>query len=133
MINIENLWEGFLIDWKIYFSKHDYNPDYINLAYTKWEAVRFWSNKNFVINFPWEYDINDVFFKVVEWKDWLLNYFFRVDKTNVFLLQDPSILESKENERIDFWLYTDESALSILDRLELDWERLPLIVDSNRE
>lgn len=124
MIKIENLWNGYLIEDKIFFTNWEYQSDYINLAYFKWESVKFWVANRFLIDFPWEYDIDDIFFKVYEWRDNKLNYFFRLNGENVFLIQDPQIVEREENERIDCWLYLDENTEKILDKLELEWERI---------
>ncbi|MEF2175764.1 MAG: hypothetical protein V3575_04805 [Candidatus Absconditabacteria bacterium] len=126
MIKIENTGTGYLIEDKILFTNGEYDGGYINLAHFKGESVKFGVANRFLIDFPGEYDIDDIFFKVYEGKENKLSYFFRLNGINIFLIQDPQIVERVENERIDCWLYLEETTEGILDKLELEGERIKL-------
>lgn len=76
----------------------------------------------FKVDFPWQYDINDDFIFAYAGKDSKLNYLLNINNKRVLVLQTPSLLQDEEIAA-DVWLYTNDFALSVLDKLELEGER----------
>jgi hypothetical protein len=127
MVKVKKEWDNFLI-WKdICFGSNEWFQDnYINLAETLWPDMSYWSKEKYIIEYPGEYDIQNIFLKVYLWNDNKLNYLIRKNKKNFVIIQSVNILENKNFEKIDCWVFTDNKFVDLLDKLELEWEKIYL-------
>lgn len=132
-INIEKTDKWFIIESKILFTSQDCDKNYINLFDKSWNNMNYWLSDCFKIDFPWEYDKNEIFFKVYEWDEWKLNYIIKIQDKRIALIQTPWIIEKESFESIDEWLFTNDYTTIILDKLELDWNRINLSIYWNQE
>lgn len=126
MVDIVVREDWYQIDEELFFSVNSYQKDKINLAFEKWEDVTFWKNEFFLINYPWEYDKDDIFFKVYSSKEWNLNYIIKKDWKKIVLISSEDILEDQEIEWVDYWIYLDENVAKKLNEMELEWEKISL-------
>lgn len=126
MLKIEKLNSWYLIEDKIMFNPSEFMDNYINIMAVRWQDMNYGKASNFKIDFPWEYDKESYFFKVYEWEDWKLNYFIRFADKRIALILTPWIIEKEQFEDIDCWVFDNDYTNSILDKLEIEWERINL-------
>jgi len=126
MLKVEKIDWGFLIEEKIMFGASVPHKDYINLAVDLWEDVREWDLSYILVDYPGEYDIQNVSIHVSQNKDHKLNYMLILDWKRIWLIQSYQILDLDKFENADVWLYTDEKISSKIDQMELEWEKQPL-------
>jgi len=80
-----------------------------------------------LVDYPGEYDIQDVTIQCFLGKNDLLNYLIVYGNKRIALLQSPDILESTSDFAIaQEWIYTDDSVLAKLEQLEVEGERIKL-------
>jgi hypothetical protein len=73
MINVANK-DGFIIDHKLFYGYDKPNAKYINLAQTMGDDMRYDKLEYSLIDYPGEYDINDIGIQCFLGADQKLNY-----------------------------------------------------------
>ena len=127
MTTITAINDWFLLDKKLLFGASQPENNYINLAKTIWEDMRYQKIDYALVDYPGEYDIQDVTIQCFLGKNDLLNYLIVYGNKRIALLQSPDILESTSDFAIaQEWIYTDDSVLAKLEQLEVEGERIKL-------
>jgi len=125
MLNIKKLDNGYVIEDKLFIWNALYE-NYINLFLNKGEDIIMGCEVNKKIDYPWEYEIDSIYFKVFE-IDWKLNYIISNFKAkNLAFIQSPEILEKEEFDHIDIWLFSNPLVEEFLDKLEYEGEKIKL-------
>ncbi len=121
-MEIKQLDDWFLLDWKFAYNCSQNYDEYINLKTTRWEDMIYELPKQKIIEYPWEYDIQGFSVEVLEtW--WKLHYIIHNDEEKFAIICDKSALDSdKINETIQTWIVTDHSLQEEIEKYELDWE-----------
>lgn len=88
------------------------------MAYDRWNLT--------TIDFPWEYDIDDLMIKVFAWKGDKLNFLVIDDKISFGIIQSPEVLELDDVEGMDLRFFFDETVSKKLDQLEMEGEKINL-------
>lgn len=127
MTTITPINDWFLLDNKFLFWSTEINNEYINLAKTIWEDMRYQKIDYALVDYPGEYDIQDITIQCFLWKNELLNYLIVYENKRIALLQSPDILEKTTDFAVaQEWIYTDESVLAKLEQLEVEGEKIKL-------
>lgn len=127
MIKVRKEWDNFLILKNLCFGKDEwFQENYINLSEVLWTEIKYWIQKIKIIDYPWEYEMSNIFFKVYLGNDNKLNYIIRKDNIVIAIIQSVNILESKNFEKINYWIFKDNKFSDMLDKLELEWEKINL-------
>jgi len=126
MINVEKLWNSYLIEWKFLFTDTEINPDYVNLIAIRWTDMNYGKNSFLKVDFPWEYDKDDFFVKAYEWDTQRLNFLIKYDWKTICLIQTPSLLEKEELPTINYWIYNDPYTATLLEKMELEGEKIQI-------
>jgi len=95
------------------------SKDKITLATAKGPSMNYGIHDLKTVNFPWEYDINDVAISCFEADD-VLSYIIRIDDQQVALLQNSAILEVANFDGVDEWVCANASIKEELESLELE-------------
>ncbi len=106
------------LSWKILENK-------INLLQEKWEDIRKETFKNFIIDYPWEYEKFNIFIKVLIWQTDRLNFFIHDynNKNYYAFIQDPSVLENLDLSTYpEIWYFQDEIIEKQIERLWFEWD-----------
>lgn len=131
MIKIDNTENWFVINWKFCFTENGGKDWYINFASNIGKDMNFGRRDRFMIEYPWEYDKDWYFIKTYAWDNWKLNYIVKLNWKKVAIIQNPDIIEKEELEGVWYWVFTDPFTAKLLDKLELEWERIDLNVKTD--
>ncbi len=119
-------WENINFWMKIFFSwDGSIKEKAINILKEKWKAIKTVKEKEFVIDYPWEYEKYDNYIQVIIWNTDRLNFFVFDNSENksFAFIQDPSVLENLELIRYpEKWYYIDEIVFNQIERLWFEWE-----------
>lgn len=127
MTTITAINDWFLLDNKLLFGSSQPENKYINLAKTIGEDMRYQKLEYELVDYPGEYDIQDITIQVFLGKNDLLNYLIVYKNKRIALLQSPDILESTADFAVaQEWIYTDDTVLAKLEQLEVEWEKIKL-------
>lgn len=127
MTTITTVNDGFLLDNKLLFGASEGNSKYINLATTIWEDMRYQKFEYDLVDYPGEYDIQNISIQCFLGKNNLLNYLIAYNSKRIALLQSPDILESTAEFAVaQEWIYTDDAVLAKLEQLEVEGEKIKL-------
>ena len=125
MLNLKKVENWYILEDKV-FVWNWINKDYINLFLTRWEDIIMWCDITKKIDYPGEYDIDSIYFKVFD-IDWKLNYIItNLNGKNVAFVQSSQILEKEEFDNIDFWLFSDSLIEEFINKLEYEGEKIKL-------
>ncbi len=119
MVKIDTLDEGYLIGDVVVIGAT--SKDKITLAATKGPVMNYGIHDLKTVNFPGEYDINDVAITCFEADD-VLSYIVRIDDQQVALLQNSAILEVANFDGVDERVCANASIKEELESLELEGE-----------
>ncbi len=127
MLNINKIDNWYIIENIIFIWNWNWNNDnYVNLSLQRWDDIIMWCTFVKQINYPWEYDINNVYFKVFD-NNWKLNYIIsNLNWKNIAYITSVEILEKEEFDNIDFWLFSDPIVEEFLNKMEYEWEKIKL-------
>lgn len=117
MVKIENYEGGYLIGDVVVIGAH--SKDKITLATEKGPAMNYGIHDLKTVDFPGEYDINDVAINCFEAED-MLSYIIRIDDQQVAILQNSAILEVANFDGVDEWVCANSSIKEELENLELE-------------
>ncbi len=127
MTTITAINDWFLLDNKLLFGSSQPENKYINLAKTIGEDMRYQKLEYELVDYPGEYDIQNITIQVFLGKNDLLNYLIVYKNKRIALLQSPDILESTADFAVaQEWIYTDDTVLAKLEQLEVEWEKIKL-------
>jgi hypothetical protein len=111
---------GYLIDNTFLFTDIP-QDNAINLAVTKWPAMRYDNSVVKLVDFPGEYDIDG--HTIVCFDAWgYLHYQIITEKWVIVLMQDTALLEKETLADVDIWLCTNQKAKDAIERDELEGE-----------
>lgn len=116
---------GYII-WENLFFWDEIKDNYLNLQRESWEDMIFGEEEKFKIEYPGEYDKDDIYFKVIEDSESKLNYFIRTSENKVAIIQSPEVIKEEDFDNIDFWIYTQESIAKKIEEMEFEWEKILL-------
>jgi len=126
MIDIKSLENGFLIENKFYFTWEHTLHQYINLRKLVWPEMNYGIKSNFIIDYPWEYDIQDIFFNVYAGDENKLNYFIKFEDKKIAIIQNPKAVEKDFFENVEYCIYTEDFTQNVLDKMEYEGEAINL-------
>jgi len=93
--------------------------DSINLAVTKWPAMRYDNSVVKLVDFPGEYDIDGK--SIVCFDAWgYLHYQVITEKGVIIIIQDVALLEKETLADVDIRLCTNQKAKDAIERDELE-------------
>lgn len=117
----------FLIEKKVLFGAGSLNSDYINLGLQEGDAMLYDKALNILIDYPGEYDIQDMFIKAFVDKTGKLNYIVTEGKNSFAIVQSPRALDEEEVSEAATIYYTDDTVEKMLDKLEIEAHRERLV------
>ncbi len=127
MTSISNLNNGFLLYNKLLFWADEADNRYLNLAKSIGEDMRYQKLNYNLIDYPGEYDIEDINIQCFLGNNNLLNYLVQYNEKRIAILQSPDILESNSDFSIaQEWIYNNDAVLAKLEQLEVEGERIKL-------
>ncbi|HCB51651.1 TPA: hypothetical protein DEP21_03695 [Patescibacteria group bacterium] len=126
MISIVNE-NGFIIENKLIFGAQEANSNFINLAISLGEDMRYQKLDYTLVDYPGEYDIKGCMIQCFLGNGDKLSYLINLDGQRIALLQTPDVLESStELSSAQTFLYTDDVVANKMEQLELDGEKIKL-------
>ncbi len=129
-VNVQKHKDGYLLEGKLYicFSKPEKNQ--INLMTTKGDDMRYADGDSkddtFIIDYPGEYDKEEVAIKVVADKGDALNYLLKYNNQVVAFVQSAQALDDEDFTNAKYWLYVDPFIAKTIDKMELEGEKIDL-------
>ncbi len=129
MINVAHK-NGFIIDHKLFYGYEKPDKKYINLAQSVGDDMRYEKLDYQLVDYPGEYDINDISIQCFLGTDQKLNYVIELPNKKVGIIQSPDVLELDEVGNVNFRLYTEDKILNKIDQLELEGERQKLEIEA---
>jgi hypothetical protein len=118
---------GFLIEKKVLFWSDGLNADYINLGMQEGDAMLYDKSLHILIDYPGEYDVQDMFIKAFVDKTGKLNYIITEWNTSFAIVQSPRALDEEEISEAATIYYTDDTVEKMLDKLEIEAHREKLM------
>jgi len=112
----------FSTSWKVF-------EDKINLLPEAWPHIRKNKQKEFVIDYPGEYENYNIFVRVLKQGTNRLNFFIQDynNKQYYAFIQDPSVLENLDLASYpDTWYFTDEVVEKQIERLWFEGETVKI-------
>lgn len=129
-VNIQKLNDGYLLEGLMYISFGKTDKKYINLMATKGEDMRYAMEKEkdtpFIIDYPGEYDKDNVMIKVVADKWGALNYLLKYNNQVVAFVQSVQALDDEDFTAAKYWLYVDPFIAKTIKKMELEGEEIDL-------
>ena len=116
----------YVINKKIYIMT-DGKPEkaYISLALQTWDDMHYGDHDLNFIDYPGEYDIQGISFNVSAGKGGELNYLIDDgSKTYAFAQTEDAL--NDEDFNADYWLFTNQHIAKMLDKMELEGEKVDL-------
>lgn len=126
MVKIEFNGNGYLIEHKLLYWFSEPNVKLINLALEPWEDMRYQKLDYQLVDYPGEYDIDDITINCFLWKNNKLNYVIDYNNKKIWIIQSPEVLEIDEVGDVKYWLYSDDNISNKIDQMELEWEKQKL-------
>ncbi len=125
-MEITKNWENINFWTKIFFSGDwEIKEKAINILKEKWKAIKTVKEKEFIIDYPGEYEKYDNYIQVISWNTDRLNFFVfdNTDNKSFGFIQDPSVLENLDLIRYPSkWYYLDDIVFNQIERLGFEWE-----------
>jgi len=78
------------------------------------------------IDYPGEYEIQNIYFKVYDYEKKLNYIIYRLKDKNIAYIQSKDFLEHQDLDHIDVWLFEDPLIWDLIDQLEYEWEKILL-------
>ncbi len=125
MVNVK-FKNGFLIEHKLLFGFEKADSKYINLALEPGSDMRYEKLDYALVDYPGEYDIQDINIECFLGANNKLNYVLTVAGKKIWIIQSSDVLELDEVGEVNFRLYQDDKIAKKIDQLELEWEKQKL-------
>ena len=132
MVNVKCK-NGFLIEHKLLFGFETPDSKYINLALEPGGDMRYEKLTYALIDYPGEYDIQDIGIECFLGANNKLNYVIALNNKKIGIIQSPDVLDLDEVGEVNFRLYQDDKIANKIDQLELEWEKQKLTTEQNNE
>ncbi len=126
MVNVK-FKNGFLIEHKLLFGFETPDPKYINLALEPGSDMRYEKLDYALVDYPGEYDIQDIGIECFLGANNKLNYIIQLDTKKIGIIQSADVLDLDEVGTVNFRLYQDDKIANKIDQLELEWEKQKLV------
>ncbi|GHW02963.1 hypothetical protein AGMMS50249_7490 [candidate division SR1 bacterium] len=111
---------------RIVFNPVEVQIGIVNLMPITGEIMAYDRGNLTTIDFPGEYDIDDLMIKVFAGKGDKLNFLVIDDKISFGIIQSPEVLELDDVEGMDLRFFFDETVSKKLDQLEMEGEKINL-------
>ncbi len=129
-VNVQKHNDGYLLEGKFYICFAEPHKTHINLMATKGSDMTYLTgeekDKPFIIDYPGEYDKDEVTIKVVADKGGALNYLLKYNNQTVAFVQSAQALDDEDFTNAKFWLYVDPFIAKTIDKMELEGEKIDL-------
>ena len=129
-MEVKKFEDGILFWEKVFFSTSGkLLGDKINLLPSKWEDIRKNKLKEFVVDYPGEYENFNIFVRALKGDTDRLNFFVQDYNTKEYFafIQDPSVLENLDLANYpEVWYYQDEVIEKQIERLGFEWETIKI-------
>lgn len=129
-VNIQKHNDGYLLEGKFYICFSEPHKSHINLMTKIGTDMHYTTEKDkampFVIDYPGEYDKDNVMIKVVEDKGGALNYLLKYNNQAVAFVQSAQALDDEDFTTARYWLYVDPFIAKTIDKMELEGEKIDL-------
>jgi len=119
MVNVKCK-NGFLIEHKLLFGFETPDSKYINLALEPGGDMRYEKLTYALIDYPGEYDIQDIGIECFLGANNKLNYVIALNNKKIGIIQSPDVLDLDEVGEVNFRLYQDDKIANKIDQLELE-------------
>lgn len=125
-ITVKKHGTGYLIQNKIYITiDSTIEKKYITLALQTGEDMHYGNHDVTYIDYPGEYDFNGILFTVDAGKAGELNYLIKDgNKTYAFVQTEDAL--NDEDFNAQYWLFTNQHIAKMLDKMELEGEKIDL-------
>ena len=129
-MEVKKVWENIQFWQKIFFSNDgSLKERAINLMATVGPAIVKEKRKEFIIDYPWEYEKYNIYIQAIKWNTDRLNFFIQDydEKKSYAFIQDPSVLENLDLAKYpSVWYYTDEIVYNQIERLGFEGETVQI-------
>jgi|GEM_PF-3324380 len=129
-VNVQKQNDGYLLEGKFYICFAKPHKSHINLMATKGEPMRYQDAdaevSTFIIDYPGEYDKDEVSIKVAEDQGGALNYLLKYNNQIVAFVQSASALDDEDFTNAKYRLYVDPFIAKTIDKMELEGEKIDL-------
>jgi len=129
-MEVKKFEDGILFWEKVFFSTSGkLLEDKINLLPSKWEDIRKNKLKEFVVDYPGEYENFNIFVRALKGDTDRLNFFVQDYNTKEYFafIQDPSVLENLDLANYpEVWYYQDDVIEKQIERLGFEWETIKI-------
>jgi hypothetical protein len=119
MVNVKCK-NGFLIEHKLLFGFETPDLKYINLALEPGSDMRYEKLDYALVDYPGEYDIQDIGIECFLGANNKLNYIIQLDTKKIGIIQSADVLDLDEVGAVNFRLYQDDKIANKIDQLELE-------------
>ena len=129
-MEVKKIWENIQFWQKIFFSNDwTLKERVINLIATVGPAIVNEKRKEFIIDYPGEYEKYHIYIQAIKWNTDRLNFFIQDydEKKSYAFIQDPSVLENLDLAKYpSVWYYTDEIVYNQIERLGFEGETIQI-------
>lgn len=127
MLQVVSTLQGILIEERFLFAPVALEAGKIHLMPYIGSEMAYDRSRITTLDFPGEYDIDDVLINVFVGAGDKLNFLVRRSDDDSFgVIQSPEVLESDEVSGMDYWIFADEAVNKKLDQLEIEGTRINL-------
>jgi len=120
--------DGFIVEKTLCYAFEQPHKEYINLAKTLGEDMRYEKIDYALVDYPGEYDIQGIMIQAFLGADQKLNYIADIHGEKIWIVQSLDVLDLDEFGFVRHWLYTDDNIANKLEQLELEGEKQKLEV-----
>jgi hypothetical protein len=121
-MNITKLIDGYQIENSIILFADQYVPHQINLAKTQWPIMNYGKHDAFVIDYPGDYDKDDIDITCFAENDGILDYMIHLPSGSIGIIQTAKWLEFAELNNIQTWIVPEKLLADQLIKMEVEWE-----------
>ena len=114
--------DGYVIKDKILFGVTESHPGFINLKKNIGPEMQYDKTEHVIVDFPWEYDIDDVQMRVRVSKDSVLHYVIHMGNKKYIIVNHKSVLKQMDTNDVDMWFFETEKIQEMLEKLEYEWD-----------
>lgn len=125
-MNITKTQDGYLINDHILLFAEQALESYINLAKNQGWLMSYGQTPIFAIDYPWEYDKNNIDITCFAEPDGILDYKIVDQWEIVAIIQTQKALEFDWFTTVDYWIVPDQSLSEQLTKMELDGKIITL-------
>jgi len=129
-MEIKKIWENIYFWQKVFFSwDGSIKERAINLFPSIWSSIIKEKRKEFIVDYPGEYEKYNIYIQAIKWNTDRLNFFIQDydEKESYAFIQDPSVLENLDLAKYpSVWYYTDDVVYAQIERLGFEGETVKI-------